>query len=139
MLHAAAVGTADGGVLIVGRGGVGKSTTALACLAAGMKYVADDYLVVQLDPEPRAFQLYGTAKLEASQLRHFPELQNFVSKSRFCGKRKARTRSVAVEQLSRRKVAAAGGGADARFAPVSATEIVRQSRRAFCTRPHSRR
>jgi GT2 family glycosyltransferase len=81
VVHAAAVGTEDGGVLISGKGGVGKSTTALACLAAGMKYVADDYLVVQLDPEPRAFRLYGTAKLEVSQLRHFSMMQSLLAKS----------------------------------------------------------
>lgn len=33
LAHAAAVGTAEGGLLVVGRGGSGKSTTALAALA----------------------------------------------------------------------------------------------------------
>jgi GT2 family glycosyltransferase len=79
LLHAAAVGTPAGGVLICGRGGVGKSTTALACLAAGMEYVADDYLVVRLDPEPTAFRLYGAAKVEARQLAHVPQLRDLVS------------------------------------------------------------
>ena len=81
LLHAAAVGTADGGVLISGKGGVGKSTISLACLAAGMKYVADDYVIVQLHPEPRAFRLYGTAKLQVPQLRYFSGMQNLRAKS----------------------------------------------------------
>ncbi len=74
LLHAACVGTEAGGVLITGKGGVGKSTTALACLAAGMDYVADDYLVLRLDPEPRAFSLYCTAKLDPGQMQRFPSL-----------------------------------------------------------------
>jgi hypothetical protein len=74
LLHAACVGTEAGGLLITGKGGVGKSTTALACLEAGMDYVADDYLVLQLDPEPRAFSLYCTAKLDAQQMQRFPSL-----------------------------------------------------------------
>ena len=71
LLHAAAVGNADGCILITGKGGVGKSTTALACLAAGFRYVADDYLVVRSDPVPHAFSLYSTAKLNADQLARF--------------------------------------------------------------------
>lgn len=63
LLHAAAVGNDDGGLLITGKGGVGKSTTALTALAAGMRYVGDDYLVVTLDPEPLAHSLYCTAKV----------------------------------------------------------------------------
>jgi hypothetical protein len=71
-MHAAAVGTEHGGVLITGAGGVGKSTTALACLAAGMRYVGDDYLIVAVDPEPRAISLYATAKLNPDQFERFP-------------------------------------------------------------------
>jgi hypothetical protein len=78
LLHAAAVGTDDGALLITGKGGVGKSTTALACLTSGMKYVADDYLVVSLDPEPRVHSLYSTAKLDRPQMERFPHLANMV-------------------------------------------------------------
>lgn len=77
LLHAAAVGGQDGAVLITGKGGVGKSTTALACLAAGMDYVGDDYVVVRAAPEPRAYALYNTAKLNPDQvarLEHFRPL-----------------------------------------------------------------
>jgi hypothetical protein len=75
LLHAAAVGAEQGGVLITGAGGAGKSTAALACLAAGMRYVGDDYLIVALDPEPRAISLYATAKLNPDQLARFPMLR----------------------------------------------------------------
>jgi hypothetical protein len=74
LIHGAAVGTEEGAVLITGKGGVGKSTTALVSLARGLRYVADDYVVVSLEPTPRVHSLYRTAKLTAEQLACFPEL-----------------------------------------------------------------
>ncbi len=72
LLHGAAVGRDGEGVLITGKGGLGKSTTALACLDAGLDYVGDDYLVVELSPVPRVHSLYSTAKLNWDQMRRFP-------------------------------------------------------------------
>jgi hypothetical protein len=83
LVHGAAVGTDEGALLVTGRGGVGKSTTALACLEAGMQYLGDDYVVVGLDPEPRVYRLYGSAKLTAEQLRRFPSLANLVGSGDF--------------------------------------------------------
>ncbi|GJL83673.1 MAG: hypothetical protein DHS20C01_33070 [marine bacterium B5-7] len=76
LLHAGAVGNADGGVLLVGRGGMGKSGTALACLAAGMDYVSDDFCILRDDPEPRAFSLYSTAKAGDATLQRIPVLKS---------------------------------------------------------------
>ncbi|MBZ9796269.1 hypothetical protein [Mesorhizobium sp. ES1-4] len=61
-LHAAAVGFEGHGVLIAGRGGVGKSTMALACLGDGLDYVGDDYCLFDHHQEPRVHALYSTAK-----------------------------------------------------------------------------
>ncbi len=47
MLHAAAVGTATGGVLFCGPGGSGKSLLTLACAIRGLCTVGDDYVVLQ--------------------------------------------------------------------------------------------
>lgn len=74
LLHAAVVGTEDGAVLLTGPGGVGKSTTALLCLAAGMHFLGDDYVVVALDPAPRAYSLYSSAKLLQEQAARLPGL-----------------------------------------------------------------
>jgi hypothetical protein len=71
LLHAAVVGTDHGGVIITGSGGAGKSTSALLCLEAGMKYLGDDYVVVALDPAPIAYSLYCTAKLNNDQVANF--------------------------------------------------------------------
>jgi GT2 family glycosyltransferase len=63
---------------MTGRGGVGKSTAALACLQAGLDYLADDYVIVRHDPRPTVYSLYSTAKLDPGQLSRFPALRPFV-------------------------------------------------------------
>ena len=63
LLHAGAVGLDGNGAIIVGPGGSGKSTTAMACLAAGFEFLSDDYTLTGLDPVPRAVNLYRSAKL----------------------------------------------------------------------------
>lgn len=78
LLHAASVGTGKGAVLITGKGGVGKSTTALSCLKEGFYYMADDYVVTTLHPQPMVYSLYSTAKLNADHVHNFPELAKFV-------------------------------------------------------------
>lgn len=73
LIHAAAVGLPQGGALIAGAGGAGKSTTSLACLHAGLKYAGDDYVLVDVE---RAFvhSLYSSAKLEWENLDRRPDL-----------------------------------------------------------------
>ena len=78
LLHAAAVGTDEGAILITGKGGVGKSTTALSCLKHGMFYLADDYLIVKLKPEPVVQSLYCTAKLLPEDLKNFPQFAEYL-------------------------------------------------------------
>jgi hypothetical protein len=63
LVHAAGVAAGESGVLIVGRGGAGKSNTAVGCLLAGLKYAADDFCAVSAAPVPTAHSLYSTAKL----------------------------------------------------------------------------
>jgi hypothetical protein len=62
MLHAAVIGRDGVGVLIAGRGGVGKSTLALAGLGRGLDYIGDDYCLLTDDAPPKAYGLYVTAK-----------------------------------------------------------------------------
>jgi hypothetical protein len=65
-VHASAVGTEHGGVLIVGPSGSGKSTTALLSLEAGFTYAGDDHVAVEPDytgQGPWVHSLYGTGKL----------------------------------------------------------------------------
>ncbi|WP_338605184.1 hypothetical protein [Desulfoferula mesophila] len=73
--HGGAVGVDGKSVLIVGKGGSGKSTTCLACLNAGLQYLGDDYTLIDTREEPRVFSLYNTAKLKGpADLARFPQL-----------------------------------------------------------------
>jgi hypothetical protein len=62
LTHAGAVGRDRRGVLLVGRGGAGKSTLALSCALAGMEIVADDYVLLESEPL-LAHAMQSTAKL----------------------------------------------------------------------------
>jgi len=74
-VHAASVGRPDGGVLIVGHGGMGKSHSAIACLDSDLFYVSDDHCLLGTDGCPSAASVYSTAKLFASDLYRFPLLK----------------------------------------------------------------
>jgi hypothetical protein len=79
LVHGGVVGDGRRGVLLAGKGGVGKSTVALRCLTAGMSYVGDDYVLLGGPPRIEAFNLYGTAKLHVKDLgTRFPELEATV-------------------------------------------------------------
>ncbi len=79
LVHAAAVGTPQGGVLLVGRGGSGKSTTALTCLDSELVYAGDDYCVLDTEAEPYVHSLYSSAKLNGNNIDQLPHLAFAVS------------------------------------------------------------
>ena len=71
-VHAGAVGRPDGGVIIVGRSGSGKSTSTLSTLGSDLLYAGDDYVGVSLNPDgggPYVHSLYGCGKLETGPRR----------------------------------------------------------------------
>jgi hypothetical protein len=74
LVHAGAVGRPSGGVLIVGKSGVGKSTTALACLDSELSYASDDHCLLTGDSTPTVYSLYNTAKLNADSAARLPFL-----------------------------------------------------------------
>ncbi len=79
-VHGGAVGNEKGAVLLVGKGGSGKSTTSMLCAAAGMLYAGDDYCLAdcRTDPgQPWIHSLYGTGKLVgAKDFTRLPELRD---------------------------------------------------------------
>ena len=76
IIHAAAVGEIKGGVLLVGKSGSGKSTTALVCLEYGMFYVSDDYCLLDNSNRPYVYSLYNSAKVHRNEINHYPLLMN---------------------------------------------------------------
>lgn len=76
-IHAAGISKSTSGVLLTGKGGSGKSTTALACLQSSLLYAGDDYIMV--DPENCiGYSLYNIGKLEAHNVFRFPEFKKFI-------------------------------------------------------------
>lgn len=78
MLHAAGLGTSEGGVILPGKGGSGKSNTSLACVGSNILYLGDDFLLVDTETLT-AFSLYNIAKIEQHRLSFFTEIQNKIT------------------------------------------------------------
>jgi hypothetical protein len=79
LVHGGAVGTENGGVLLVGKSGAGKSTTALSCLPSALSYAGDDYTLVKIEPNPKIFSLYSTGKKNTDDLKRLPFLNKAIS------------------------------------------------------------
>jgi hypothetical protein len=62
-LHGSAVGTAEGGVLMVGKSGSGKSVSSLSVLGSKLFFAADDYCAVPVGGPPRVVSIYSAGKL----------------------------------------------------------------------------
>ena len=79
-VHAGAVGTDAGGVLVVGKGGSGKSTTCLSVLGHdGLRYAGDDFVAVSIGPEPVVHSLYCSGKVDPDNVSRLPHLEPAIS------------------------------------------------------------
>ncbi len=79
LVHGGAVGIPSGGVLLVGKGGSGKSTTALSCLNSELFYASDDYCLLTSEPTPTVFSIYSTGKKNADDVQRLPFLKSLIS------------------------------------------------------------
>ena len=82
LMHAASIAREDGGVLIIGRSGAGKSTTALSCLSTGFKLIADDLVLADYATvRPNAHALFSTLKIDPQRLqnRDDPHVPDFIA------------------------------------------------------------
>jgi hypothetical protein len=78
-VHGGAVGNPDGGVLLVGRGGSGKSTCALASLTSKLRYAGDDYTAVSMELRPWVHSLFSTGKVDPDNLWRVSHLESALS------------------------------------------------------------
>ena len=74
LVHAAAVGWGGQGVLVVGRGGRGKSTFAVTCLTEGLDFVSDDYTLLTASGALEAMPLYSCVGLRQDMWEKLPEM-----------------------------------------------------------------
>lgn len=103
LAHGAVVGTERGAVLLAGKGGAGKSTTALACMEAGLSLAGDDYVLIESQAPQLAHGLYSSAKVTPTELEtRFPGLVAFaVSARREADKRVLALQRARPERLAR--------------------------------------
>jgi hypothetical protein len=78
-VHAGAVGTPDGGVLLVGKGGSGKSTCSLVSLTSALRYAGDDYTMVSIGRSPWVHSLFSSGKVHPENLWRIPHLRSALS------------------------------------------------------------
>jgi len=90
LVHGAAVGTEAGAVLLTGKGGSGKSTTALGALLSGLDYLGDDYVLCELvGDQAKVYSLFNTAKIDDQSLEYMPEFQDKLSNNKRLPEEKA--------------------------------------------------
>ena len=78
--HAGAVGDNSGCVLLVGNGGAGKSTTALACLPSDdLGILGEDYCLLGPERTPTVHTIYSSAKANDDTLERLPFLRPMVT------------------------------------------------------------
>jgi hypothetical protein len=88
-VHSGAVGTPDGGVLLVGKGGSGKSTCALVSLVSELRYAGDDYTMVSVEPLPWVHSMFSSGKVDPENLWRVPHLEPALSNAEYLATEKA--------------------------------------------------
>ncbi len=82
LVHAGAVGDDRGCILLVGGPGSGKTTVALAALAAGLDLIADDYLLLDASGVGRACSIYSTVSVTAARRAESKDVRDFAACTR---------------------------------------------------------
>lgn len=85
VIHSAMVSQNGNGIIFVGNGGSGKSTSALACVCSGLYYLGDDFIGLQeqSDGSFLGYSLYNSSLLEPDHLMRFPRLVPYAIDSGF--------------------------------------------------------
>lgn len=63
LVHGAGIGYHKGGILLVGQGGAGKTTTALSSMTTDLLYLGDDYTAIEIANTPKIHTVFTSAKV----------------------------------------------------------------------------
>lgn len=134
IVHAGAVGLPEGGVLLIGKGGSGKSTTTLACLHSPLSYLADDYVILNRESPYVVYSLYNSGKLNAASQGLLPDVAalaagaslDFMGKSLFFVHEHMPDKLIREFPLAAFLLPQVKGGVRTRLRPVSG-QVVRQA------------
>lgn len=74
LIHGGAVGDESGAVILVGRGGAGKSTSCTSVLGSNLYFLGDDYCLIDTGERPKVYSLYASTKVNPDMLEKFPNL-----------------------------------------------------------------
>lgn len=76
LIHSGLVSWEGGGVLFVGMGGAGKTTSSISCLLDGFGYLGDDFLGLEETPDGSftGYGIYASCLLTPGHLTRFPDL-----------------------------------------------------------------
>jgi hypothetical protein len=89
-IHAAAVGTARGAVLVAGHGGAGKSTLAFSTLKSSpLRYLSDDYCMLAPGEPARVLAIFSSGKLTEMSLCLLQHLRKHASNANDRAREKA--------------------------------------------------
>jgi len=75
-VHGAAIALMSNAVLLAGRSGTGKSTTALLAAQNGFGYLGDDYVILQKSERPVIQSAYNSVKFRWEMLDRIPAVQD---------------------------------------------------------------
>ncbi len=75
-IHSGLVRHRERGILFVGNGGAGKSTSSISCLRSGLEYLGDDFIGLGVNGNRFVgYGLYASCLLNVHHLKRFPDLQ----------------------------------------------------------------
>lgn len=89
LTHTAAISNGKTAVLLSGKGGSGKSTTSLACVAEGLYYLSEDYCILNPTPTPSALSIYQSAKWRKQTRTLFPQYEHLIVNPKTADQEKA--------------------------------------------------
>jgi hypothetical protein len=76
LIHSAAIGVDNKGVLIAAKGGGGKSTLAVSAMLGGFRFVAEDYVILnKTETGLWAYPIYSTINIDPEMLVQMPNLK----------------------------------------------------------------